>query len=179
MIIVFNQVTLRLRKFNMNIQNQLIFKNSPSIFGLQESKNKTKYNKYHEYPLKYIADSNNYGMALKPIIGSTISALSWVPSVGYAYCAVMHEYNKSKNCGSNENAVKNELVFQLVGNLFGPLLIVELTQYAIKKLINSKFRELNAKESAFLTVLGSILALISTSKSIDYCSSKLADKFVD
>ena len=47
-----------------------------------------KQNIWHKYPLKYVVYSNDFGEAVRPVIGNMMARLSWIPSVSYTLLAL-------------------------------------------------------------------------------------------
>ena len=87
-----------------------------------------KQNIWHKYPLKYIVYSNDFGEAVRPVIGNMMARLSWIPSVSYTLLAL-------NSSGKKDNLAK-ELAFQGIASFLLPYLTLRTTRHCASKAID-------------------------------------------
>lgn len=92
-------------------------------------KNAEKPNIWHKYPLKLMVYSNDFGEAVRPIIGNMMARLSWIPSVSYTLLAL-------KSSGKKDNLAK-EIAFQGIASFLLPYLTIRTTRHCASKAIEN------------------------------------------
>lgn len=83
---------------------------------------------WHEYPLKLLVYSNDFGEAVRPVIGNFMARMSWVPSISYTFLAL-----QSKN---EKNNLAKELAFQGIASFLLPFLMLKASRSGASKLID-------------------------------------------
>lgn len=106
---------------------------------LEEDKKPPKQkNIWHTYPLKAMVYSNDFGEAVKPVIGAFLAKLSWVPTIIYAFFALLGKYLQiQKNKNSNESFEK-EVLFQLLASFLLPFLLIKSSHKLAKNVIDKR-----------------------------------------
>lgn len=87
-----------------------------------------KSNIWHEYPLKLLVYSNDFGEAVRPVIGNFMARLSWVPAISYTFLAL--------NNGSKKDKLAKELAFQGIASFLLPFLMLKTSRSGAAKLID-------------------------------------------
>lgn len=88
-----------------------------------------KQNIWHKYPLKLMVYSNDFGEAVRPVIGNMMARLSWIPSVSYTLLAL-------NNSGNKDNLAK-ELAFQGIASFLLPYLTIRTARHYASKAIDN------------------------------------------
>lgn len=83
---------------------------------------------WHKYPLKLLVYSNDFGEAVRPVIGGFLAKLSWIPAILYTLLAV--------NSGEDKKDKTKELAFQAVASFLLPFLMLKSVRSAASKLID-------------------------------------------
>lgn len=152
-------------------------------------------NIWHQYPLKMLVYSNDFGEAVRPVIGNAAARFSWVPSISYTLLAL--------NSGNKRKNIWKELAFQGIASFLIPYMMLKSTRTLTSRLIDkaspalkksfkakiaempsvdkfiNRFKKNNAsgyKNIAMSAV--SIGALIAGVKPIDNAVKKLLDKHI-
>ncbi len=92
-------------------------------------KSAEKQNVWHRYPLKLMVYSNDFGEAVRPVIGNMMARLSWIPSVSYTLLAL-------NSSGKKDNLAK-ELAFQGIASFLLPYLTLRTTRHCASKAIDN------------------------------------------
>lgn len=159
----------------MKINNQITLIGKAASFGVQ--KNNQNESKYHKYPLKYLAYTNDFGVALRPIIGNSLSALTWIPTISYICLAVSHSAKNMDNNVDVKEELKKELFFQSSANLALPFLLIETSKCLIEKLLKKGLNKMtNFQKNLFKSGAG-ILILLASVEKIDKISDEMANYF--
>lgn len=109
--------------------NKLNFRQSQAEDGAKEDK-------LHKFPLLALMYSSNIGESLRPVIGNTFATLSWAPSILYAYLAITDKKKQASLSQENEKEFNREIVYQALGNLLIPQLVVLATRKGANHLID-------------------------------------------
>lgn len=96
-------------------------------------KSAEKQNIWHRYPLKLMVYSNDFGEAVRPVIGNMMARLSWIPSVSYTLLAL-------KSSGNKDNLAK-EVAFQGIASFLLPYLTLRTTRHCASKAIDNMPRD--------------------------------------
>lgn len=106
---------------------------------LEEDKKPAKQkNIWHTYPLKAMVYSNDFGEAAKPLIGAFLAKLSWVPTIIYAFFALLGKYLQTqKNKNSKESFLK-EVLFQLLASFLLPFLLIKSSHKLAQNFIDNR-----------------------------------------
>lgn len=167
---------MELRKIvNMKINNQITLTSKAANFGIQ--KNADNENKYHKYPLKYLAYCNDFGIALRPITGNFISALSWIPTISYIALAANHSAKNSNSSKNSKEKFKKELFFQCSANLALPFILIETSKLITEKLLKKGLNKMTKVQKNLFNSVTSILILLASVKKIDGISDKMTNYF--
>lgn len=94
-----------------------------------------KENIWHTYPLKGIAYSNDIGEALRPIIGSFLAKLSWIPAIFYVLGAILSKALDPSSSNKSKELTK-EILFQSLASLALPILLVKSVGKATHKVLD-------------------------------------------
>lgn len=84
---------------------------------------------WHKYPLKLMVYSNDFGEAVRPVIGNAMAKMSWLPAIGYTFFAL-------KNSGKKENLGK-EIAFQVLASFMLPFLLLKSSRKVAAKVIDN------------------------------------------
>lgn len=87
-----------------------------------------KQNIWHKYPLKYIVYSNDFGEAVRPVIGNMMARLSWIPSVSYTLLAI--------GSSDKKNNLAKELAFQGIASFLLPYLTLRTSRHCASTAID-------------------------------------------
>lgn len=166
----------------MRISKRLYLMNKAVNFGMQNSKKtdidkqEKEKNKYHQYPLKYIAYTNDFGTAFRPLIGKILSDLSWCPAIGYVGFASLYAGKDINNEQEKQKAIKKELLFQISANLIAPFLLIESVKMFTEKLLEKFAKKIDVKQKKIILSLISISVLLLCVQKLDNIINKLTDK---
>lgn len=83
---------------------------------------------WHKYPLKLLVYSNDFGEAVRPVIGNFMARLSWIPSISYTFLAL--------NSGSKKDNLAKELAFQGIASFLLPFLMLKTARSGASKIID-------------------------------------------
>lgn len=132
-------------------------------FKQKQSEENVNQDKLHKFPLLALMYSSNIGESLRPIIGNTFATLSWAPSILYAYMAISEKRKDATLSKEKEVEFNREIIYQMLGNLLIPQLVVLATRKISNKLIDKIPRQ--AKTS-----------IKETTKKVDF-AHKIIKKF--
>lgn len=85
-------------------------------------------NLWHQYPLKMLVYSNDFGEAVRPVIGNTMARLSWVPSISYTLLAL--------NSGNKRKNLWKEAAFQGIASFLIPYMMLKSTRKLASNVID-------------------------------------------
>ena len=105
-------------------------------FRQSQSQDSANQDKLHKFPLLALMYSSNIGESLRPIIGNTFATLSWAPSILYAYMAISEKRKDATLSKEKEAEFNREIIYQMLGNLLIPQLVVLATRKISNKLID-------------------------------------------
>lgn len=114
---------------------------------IQNTGKAIKENIWHKYPLKLLVYSNDFGEAVRPVIGGAMAKLSWIPAIFYTLFAI--------NKGEEKNKTK-ELVFQGLASFLLPFLLLKSSRKVMHKAIDkipASFKKTIKERTAKLSVL--------------------------
>lgn len=105
-------------------------------FRQSQSEDSAKQDKLHKFPMLALMYSSNIGESLRPVIGNTLATLSWAPSMLYAYLAISEKRKQADLSKEKEKEYNREILYQALGNLLIPQLVVLATRKISNKLID-------------------------------------------
>lgn len=105
-------------------------------FRQSQSEDSAKQDKLHKFPLLALMYSSNIGESLRPVIGNTLATLSWAPSMLYAYLAISEKRKIADLSKEKEKDYNREILYQALGNLLIPQLVVLATRKISNHLID-------------------------------------------
>lgn len=105
-------------------------------FRQSQSEDSAKQDKLHKFPMLALMYSNNIGESLRPVIGNTLATLSWAPSMLYAYLAISEKRKLADLSKEKEKEYNREILYQALGNLLIPQLVVLATRKISNHLID-------------------------------------------
>lgn len=161
----------------MKVNNQITLASNTVSFCMQKDTKKEDKNKYHQYPIKYLAYTNDFGIALRPIIGNKFSLASWIPTISYVFFAANYSSKNTKNNQNQKENFRKELCFQCIANLALPFLLIETTKFLTEKIIQNKTKKLTKFNKDLLVSGINILILLSSVKKMDEISHNITNYF--
>lgn len=103
----------------------------------EDKKAKKQDNIIHKYPIKAFAYISNIGEALKPLIGALLAKLSYIPSLLYAFIAIISKCVESQKGDQNKSkTLTKEIVYQALASFLLPDLVVKSSRKISNTLIN-------------------------------------------
>lgn len=174
-------------------------------FRQSQSEDSAKQDKLHKFPMLALMYSSNIGESLRPVIGNTLATLSWAPSMLYAYLAISEKRKQADLSKENEKEYNREILYQALGNLLIPQLVVlatrKISNYLIDKIprhakntikettqkvdlahkIIQKFESNSSKidghrNSAVATI--TLITILAIAKPADYVLNKFLDRIL-
>lgn len=118
---------------------------------------------WHKYPLKILVYSNDFGEAVRPIIGGALAKLSWIPAIFYTIFAL-----KSKEDKKN---IRKEITFQAVASFILPFLLLKSSRKAMHKAIDhipASFKENIKAKTAKISILDKLINKFKKNNSSGY-----------
>ncbi len=102
----------------------------------REIGSKGKKSIWHQYPFKLFVYSNDFGEALRPVLGSLVAKASWIISLLYAFMSINH---KKTNAVSDEHAKaekRKEIKFQFLASFLLPFILIKSTRKGAEMLLD-------------------------------------------
>lgn len=107
---------------------------------------------WHKYPLKLLVYSNDFGEAVRPVIGGFMAKLSWLPAILYTLFAV--------NSGEDKKDKTKEIAFQAFASFLLPFLLLKSVRSGASKLIDkipTNFKQKIKEKTAKISLLDKVI----------------------